>query len=139
MRRYLIVANLTLCGPHLIDVVRDRMADGPSSFEVLVPASHIPLGGTWTEAQTRASAGERLHSMLAELRSMGAEASGEVGDISALDATLDAVRSEDFDEIIVSTLPPGASRWLKLDLVSRLERAVDVPVTHVVAEGAGAH
>lgn len=139
MRSYLIVANLTLCSPPLLEVVRERMAEGPARFHVMVPASHIPLGGSWTEAQTRASAQERLTSMLAELREKGAEAEGEVGDISALDSTLDALRDADYDEVIVSTLPPGASRWLKLDLVSRMERSVDVPVTHVVAETEDSH
>ncbi len=139
MRHILIVANLTLCGPHLLDEVRARMDDGPCRFQVLVPASHIPLGGSWTESQTRASAQERLDSMLTELRSQGAEAEGEVGDISALDSTLDALRGQDVDEVIVSTLPPGASRWMKMDLVSRLERSVDVPVTHVVARTASVH
>ena len=38
-----------------------------------------------------------------------------------------------YDEIIVSTLPRYLSRWLHLDLPHRIGRAVDVPVTHVIA------
>ena len=38
-----------------------------------------------------------------------------------------------FDRIIVSTFPPGISRWLGADLINRLGRSVDIPVTHVVA------
>lgn len=137
MRSYLIVANLTLCEPHLLETVRDRMDAGACKFHVLVPASPDPTSGViWTEADTRAAARERLDKMLAVLEDAGCQAIGEVGDIRAIDATLDALRQADYDEIIVSTLPPGVSRWLKLDLVSRLERAVDVPVTHVVAEPA---
>lgn len=44
--------------------------------------------------------------------------------------------ARDFDEVIVSTLPPGASRWLRLDLLHRVERRFDLPVTHVVGEAA---
>jgi hypothetical protein len=35
-------------------------------------------------------------------------------------------------ETIVSTFPPGVSRWLRLDLPSRLRMATGLPVTHVV-------
>jgi hypothetical protein len=136
MRRILIVANLTLCGPHLLQAVRERMDDGACSFHVLVPASHAPMAGTWTEDEARTEAEERMEQMLETLQARGAEATGQVGDIRAIDATLDALRGEDYDEVIISTLPPNASRWLRLDLVSRLQRAVDVPVTHVVAEPA---
>ena len=39
-----------------------------------------------------------------------------------------------FDEIIVSTLPTGSSRWLGLDLPHRLEKLTSVPVRHVVSQ-----
>ncbi len=47
----------------------------------------------------------------------------------------DAVNMGSFDEIIISTLPLGISRWLKLDLISKA-RALGLPVTHVAGEGA---
>jgi hypothetical protein len=43
-----------------------------------------------------------------------------------------------WDGIIVSTLPPGISRWLGLDAVSRIRREFDLPVTHLVAARAAA-
>jgi GABA permease len=43
------------------------------------------------------------------------------------------LREITFDEIIVSTLPAGPSRWLKRDLPHRVEREYGLPVTHVVA------
>ena len=39
-----------------------------------------------------------------------------------------------FDEVIVSTLPTGSSRWLGLDLPHRLEKLTSVPVRHVVSK-----
>jgi hypothetical protein len=35
---------------------------------------------------------------------------------------------------VVSTLTTGASRWVKMDVVSRLMRELTVPVTHIAAE-----
>lgn len=40
-----------------------------------------------------------------------------------------------FNEVIISTLPVGISRWLKLDLPSRTQRMVECPVTTVEADG----
>ena len=134
MRRVLIVANLTLGGERLWDEVQRRVAEGPCSVHVLVPAAHDPMAGSWTEEEARADAAVRLERAMSRLAHLGVDAEGEVGDIRAIDATLDALRTADYDEIIVSTLPPNVSRWLRLDLVSRLRRTVHVPVTHVVGE-----
>ena len=134
MRSYLIVANLTLGGEHLWEAVRARMAEGPCHFHVLVPAAHDPMAGSWVDEEARVAAAERLSRALTRLEQLGVKADGEVGDIRTIDATLDVLREHSYDEIIVSTLPPNVSRWLKLDLVSRLRRSVDVPVTHVIGE-----
>ncbi len=41
-----------------------------------------------------------------------------------------------FDEIIVSTLPPGLSRWLRQDLPHRIRRTFELPMYLVVAKEA---
>lgn len=130
-RRYLVVANQTLGGRHLIDAIRERLDGG--RFHIVVPAT-TPADHAWTEGEANAVARERLDRALAEFRRLGAEADGEVGDASPLEAIGDALREDEFDEIILSTLPPGISRWLGQDLVHRVERSFDVPVTHVVGE-----
>ena len=38
------------------------------------------------------------------------------------------------DELILSTLPAGISRWLGMDLPKRLTRITDVPITVVITE-----
>jgi hypothetical protein len=63
----------------------------------------------------------------------GQEVTGSVGDSEPLMALHDAVNLGHYDEIIISTLPLGISRWLKLDLVSKA-KAIGLPVTHVTAK-----
>ncbi len=135
MRRYLVVANQTLAGSHLVDAVRERLRTGPCRFHILVPASPVHEHATWVEGEAHGVALERLRRGLERFRQMGAEADGEVGDHRPIDAIGDALRDGGpFDEIIISTLPPGRSRWLKLDLPHRVEAAYGVPVTHVIGQ-----
>jgi GABA permease len=133
MRRYLVVANRTLGGGHLLAEVRECMAAGPSEFHVLVPASHTNKDFTWTEGSDRAAAEARLAEAMARFRAAGATVTGEVGDAAPLEAMRDVMRRLQFDEIILSTLPPGVSRWLGQDLPHRVEKEFKLPVHHVVA------
>jgi hypothetical protein len=134
MRSYLVVANKTLTGPHLVAEVLACSRAEPSRFHVLVPAT--TSGGTrnWTEGAAHAEAQVRLDKVMGALRAAGVEITGEIGEESPSRAVGDVFRREQFDEIILSTLPPGASRWLKRDLPHRLARAYHVPVRHIVAD-----
>ena len=58
---------------------------------------------------------------------------GEIGDEKPMLAVGDVLRREQFDEIILSTLPPGVSKWMKRDLPHKLARQYHLPVRHVVA------
>jgi GABA permease len=131
MRRYLVVANRTLGGDHLMAKVRECVAAGPSEFHVLVPASHSH-DFTWTEGGDKAAAEARLAEALARLRASGAEITGEVGDTNPIEAVGDVLRRESFDEIILSTLPPGVSRWLHQDLPTRVRKQYRLPVQHII-------
>ena len=133
MPSYLIVANQTLFSPTLMAEVRQRARDGDVTFHVVVPATPIPHALTWDEAEARDAAQERLDAVLARLRSLGAQADGEVGCADPVAAAQDALRDRSVDEVILSTLPSGVSRWLGQDVPARLRRAVAVPVTTVTA------
>lgn len=134
--RYLIVANQTLGGEHLAEKVRKLMASD-ASFYVLVPATPPQDHAIFTEGEARALAQERLEAALIRLRDVGAEVDGEVGGEEPTAAVRDCMRDQEFDEIIISTLPAGVSRWLKLDLVSNVKRAFDLPVTHIEGPAEG--
>ena len=75
-----------------------------------------------------------MQNAVERLRSAGLEvADGKVGDPDPAAAVQDLVNFESFDEVVVSTLPGGISKWLKLDLPHRVERITGLPVSHVVA------
>lgn len=135
MRRYLVVANRTLLGQHLLERIDECTAAGDCQFHLLVPASPPDDSLVFTEGRARASAEERLREALAVLRDRGVEVSGEVGDRDPVNAVRDVLlHDRDFDEVILSTLPSGPSKWLRQDVPHRLSRAVDIPVTHVTAD-----
>ena len=135
MRRYLVVANQTLGGEHLLDALRERMAAGPCQFHVVVPATHPRDHVTWTEGEAIALARRRLDDALVSIRDLGAEVDGEVGDANPVDAIDDVLNVDaGFDEIILSTLPPGLSRWLHQDVLHRVARRFRLPVKHIMAE-----
>jgi len=137
MRTFLIVANQTLTSQSLADAIEARLAEGPAKAHVVVPLTRIGGRLTWDEAASRAGAQERLDEVLERLRGMGAEADGEIGDPDPVMAVRDAIRSREIDEVIMSTLPRGASRWLGEDVPGRLRDAVSVPVTVVTPDPTG--
>ena len=137
MRSYLIVANQTLTSESLREAITARLADEPVRTYVVVPMSPGTGRLSWDEQESRTVAKERLDDMLERLREMGAEADGEVGDRDPVMAVRDALRRREVDEVIVSTLPRGISRWLGEDVPSRLRDSVRVPVTVVTQERPG--
>jgi hypothetical protein len=66
---------------------------------------------------------------LTRLRAGGADAECDLGDAEPLTVIADALIQPPFDEIIISTLPSGSSRWLGMDLPPQRGAAVQVPVT----------
>jgi hypothetical protein len=60
MRRYLVVAHQTLGSPELLVAMRDRLAEGPCTFHLLVLEYHGGPGLTWTVGKVRAEAIQHL-------------------------------------------------------------------------------
>lgn len=140
MSTYLVVAHRTLVEDHLLDHVRSLCAAGDCAFHLVVPVTH-PRDHAWSDGEVEGAARERLDDGLAAFAESGARATGEVGDANPVYAVATALRRsgiEDWAGIIVSTLPAGISRWLGLDVVSRLKRDFDLPVTHLEAARAPA-
>jgi hypothetical protein len=53
--------------------------------------------------------------------------------VEAVDNVLRGVGADHYTEILISTLPSGVSKWLRMDAPSRLQRSTTIPVTHVEA------
>jgi hypothetical protein len=134
MRSYLVVGNQTLDSQTLAVAIAERIASGPATFHVVVPATPKQRGLTWDEDEARRIAGERLASMLERLRGQGATVTGEIGARDPIEAVEDALRGRTVDEILLSTLPAGVSRWLGQDIPTRLKGSVMVPVVVLTAE-----
>lgn len=162
MERCLIVANQTLGGGQLVDAVRERVGRGEREFSVIVPATLPEHEAGWSggfrlpddassplavaemeevarrresliaDAERRAT--DRLEQMVATIRSLGGEADGSVGDADPVTAVKRMLADQSFSEVIVSTLPAGISRWLKMDLPSRVARMTKAPVTTIEAQ-----
>jgi len=130
----LVVANRTAGAPELLEALKDRAAQGPVKFHLLVPAT--PHGVTWAADMHAGGSEAEAHVLAAveRLRAEGLEVDdGKVGDPDPLAAVEDALNFKEFDEIIVSTLPKHLSKWLRLDLPHKVEGLTTKPVTHVTA------
>src|ERR687895_472806 len=133
-RHILVVANETVAGKTLIDAIRTRAADGPIRVTVVAP-QNAPRAGFVVYADSRRSSAERrLRRTLDLLHEAGIAARGAVVDPDPLQAIKDAVYEYRPDEVIVSTHPPERSRWLKKGLIEKAQKAVQVPVEHVVVD-----
>lgn len=128
----LLVANRTATDPPLIEAVRQRARQTPVTFHLLVPATPTGLHRLVDpEVAGLDAARDRLEQALPALQeAAGTVVTGQIGDANPLAAIEDAVHLGHFDEIILSTLPWRISRWMRLDLPSKV-RALGVPVTHV--------
>ena len=117
----LVVANVTATSDELLTALRERGSRGACRFTLLMPREGTGVDGRLAEA-------------LEAMRAAGLEhVSGQVGDPDPIVATMELWDPMQFDEIVVSTLPTGSSRWLGLDLPHRLEKLTSVPVHHVVS------
>jgi hypothetical protein len=133
--RILVVANETCPGTDLHRAVARLAGGAPSEVLLIAPALNGWVS-TWANDVdgARQAAQDRVDDMVRALREDGLEATGEVGDGNPLVAIEDALRVFPADAIVVSTHPPGRSRWLARSLVSRVERRFELPVTHVVVD-----
>jgi hypothetical protein len=128
----LIVANRTAATPTLFDRVRARADEGPCDFTLLVPDLH-------RDADPDSDEGAIILELAVPLleQASGEHVEGVVGGPNPEAAVRELLAERDFDEIIVSTLPPRVSRWLRMDLPGRLA-ALGKPVS-VITTPEAAH
>jgi hypothetical protein len=130
---YLVIANQTLGGTALATVVKERAKNERATIHVAVPATEPaderqPAAGTASENAQR-----RLQEALERLKAAGVRATGEIGVADPMQAIRDALRTHSYSGLIISTLPAGASRWLRMDLPHRAAREFNLSVEWIEA------
>jgi hypothetical protein len=127
--KVLVIANRTVDSDEVREAIVSRAAAGPLQVTLVAPAS----SGASTVRERRAVTEQRLERAVRRLRDAGVAVEGVVGDADPMVAVQEAWDPRRFDEIIVATLPTGASRWMAADLPHRVERFCGARVAHVVA------
>jgi hypothetical protein len=123
----LVVANRTAAADELMAAMKARAERDDVRFTLLVPARVVGPQGREEARETMQAAVERM-------REAGLDVDGVVGQADPMYAVADAWDPKEFDEVIVSTLPGAASKWLQVDLPHRVAKMTGVQVTHVLSQ-----
>ena len=124
-KRTLVVANQTVGGRALLDLLKKKAAEEPRRFIVVSPE-----GGEPGPADDAA----RLAHTIKMLEDEGLEAIGQVVHPDPFTAVQNALQFYAPDEIIISTFPETRSGWLRSDLVDRVRASTSTPVEHVISD-----
>jgi hypothetical protein len=130
--RVLVVAHKTAATQPLLDAVRERAQRGKATFTLLVPN---PAPGLHKVVDPEDQGGGEAESVIeravpALSDASGSSVEGIVGSSDPIAAVEDAINLRGFDEVIISTLPSKISKWLRLDLPSKI-KGTGLPVTTV--------
>ena len=131
--KVLLVADEMFKGPEFLDELQQHINGRSAEVEVFVIAPALASSGLEHELasfdEPIKEAGSRLKSILSELRNVGIEAVGEVGDGDPIVAIGDGLREFPADEIFVVGHAKGGERaYAEKDLWSRLHDEFHQPV-----------
>jgi hypothetical protein len=129
----LVVANVTAGRGTLRARMKEVAAEADDMLFIVV----VPLQAH-NDGRSAAVARARLGNTLDKMRREGLLVAGMVGDPDPYTATMNALQFYKVSRIIVSTLPVTRSGWLRADLITRLRKASNIEVEHIVAEQSAA-
>jgi len=141
--RYLVVAHRTADSAELMDRLQAlARADPEAAFVLLVPATpatYLEEVASGRVRPARTIAAERARLIRDRIQEHGLlVATARVGNWDPMQAVEDELRTEAYAAIVISTLPPGISRWLNMDVPARLVRRFPrTQIIHVVAGRSG--
>ena len=134
-RRLLVALMHTLAGPTAFGHLYGLASEQPTEFHLMMPALRPDYGLTWTEAQARTDAEDRLSIMLEFMGRAGLTATGEIRVDSPPEA-LEAVArgpAGPFDGVVV-VWRQKKHRWMFRSEGERFEDVLGIPVTAVRAD-----
>jgi hypothetical protein len=124
----LVVANQTAGGEQLLA----RMKELAAQIEDLLFIVVVPQGQG--DGRAAAIARARLGNTLDRMRRAGLLVAGMISDPDPYTATMNALQFYKVQSVIISTLSATRSGWLRADLISRVRKASNIEVEHIVAE-----
>lgn len=125
-RLVVVVGNHTLHADSLRERLRAVVASGDVDLHIVVPI----------RAEDDLDVGFWRGRVLAErLVEPGIDVTVDCGVDDPVALVKRSVHGAHIDQIIVSTLPGGVSRWLHADIAGHLRHALNVPVEVVTSEG----
>ena len=134
-RRLLVVMMHTLAGPTAFAHLHKLASEQPTDFYLMMPALRPDYGLTWTHAQARADAQDRLAIMLEFMTKAGLTASGETRDESPPEA-MELVAlgpAGPFDGVVV-IWRQKKHRWMYRSKGELFEDLLGIPVTAIKAD-----
>jgi hypothetical protein len=125
MARYLLVAHETAQSDELHQAADDLAREDPTAeFVLIVPATPVVNLLVWERGETHDVAARHADAARERLESSGLRVvdarPADADPVAAIEDELHA--GGRFAAIVVSTLPPGRSRWLRMDVISRVRR-----------------
>ena len=117
VHRTLVVANRTAATPLLLEEVKRRAHERPTTFALLIPNAASKKHADWTV--------ETAVELLG--RAAGGPVDALLGDADPFESVKRALNEGQYDDVLISTLPKRVSEWLRRDLPGRVRR-LGVPV-----------
>jgi hypothetical protein len=130
MNRYLVVSDLMVGSTQLKEFVRDRTGGDGSRFHLVVPTMPDRRHLAWDESEAHQIARRRLVNGLEWMREVDPDADGEIGDVDPILAIEDALRTADYDAIVLAVRERPNRRRLRV--ATRARNAFDLPVVDVL-------
>jgi hypothetical protein len=122
----LVVGTQTINSPDLVQRLKGKALESPHRFTVICPRS-----GDLSREQVC----ERLASLLAAMYRDEVDATGQPMSPDPFSAIQNAIEHYRIDEILISTLAGGTSKWVEEGLLDRVKDVTDKPVEHFEASG----